>query len=460
MAGKDDDGQIGTPGNNIVNKNWIQVLTDVVAVSGSEYHSLALKQDGKLFATGKNNYGQLGTGDNEDKNIWTLSLTDVVAIAVGYFHSMAIRCDGSLWATGKNSFGQLGTEDIADRNEWVKVAENVKKVAAGWAHSFVIKQDDSLYAVGNNYYGQLGTNDDSNRLNWTLVNNNITDIGCGDEHSLLIKNNGSLSVTGLNNEGQLGTGNYNNVNIWTEINLPEITPTFTNTATITLTFTYTSTPTTVLTQIPVFTPDSSIILWDRMEDNSIYVGTCTKEAIGSVTFTASLNSKMGNCALFNPLNNYFKYNGIGTTSGTVEFWIKTNITNTGIMWGQWENAYSPPAMGYVMGISLDELRKIKFHVWGYGSDSNTCPSPGNNSVPENDWVYIAVTYNPGAKIYINGQLDYEINGLCTPEWSPSYYLYLPPWGITSGEMYIDELIISNAVRTDADIAQRYYEWTH
>ena len=130
------------------------------------------------------------------------------------------------------------------------------------------------------------------------------------------------------------------------------------------------------------------------------------------------------------------------------------------MWGQWNSAYSRPSMGFVMGIFIDEISKIGFTYWAYsgGIDCSQCKS--NNPIEQNNWVYVAVSYNPGVKIYINGQLEYEISGSCSPAWESTNYLYLPPWGIPSGEMYIDELIISNVVRSQAEIQERYYNWTH
>lgn len=43
----------------------------VIKIAGGGWHSLALKSDGSVWATGHNYYGQLGTGDNNDRNQWT-----------------------------------------------------------------------------------------------------------------------------------------------------------------------------------------------------------------------------------------------------------------------------------------------------------------------------------------------------------------------------------------------------
>jgi hypothetical protein len=46
----------------------VQVDSNVTAVSGGRYHSIYLKTDGSLWATGYNNKGQLGDGTTTDRN--------------------------------------------------------------------------------------------------------------------------------------------------------------------------------------------------------------------------------------------------------------------------------------------------------------------------------------------------------------------------------------------------------
>jgi alpha-tubulin suppressor-like RCC1 family protein len=40
-------------------------------ISAGEYHSLILKEDGSVWAAGYNYYGQLGTGDDENRSTFT-----------------------------------------------------------------------------------------------------------------------------------------------------------------------------------------------------------------------------------------------------------------------------------------------------------------------------------------------------------------------------------------------------
>src|SRR5208283_4701402 len=93
-----------------------------IKIAGGLYHSLALKKDGSLWAAGKNDDGQLGTGDNNDhRNTFVKVETNATAMAGGGWYSLALKKDGSLWATGDNSWGNLGTGDNIDRNKFIKV---------------------------------------------------------------------------------------------------------------------------------------------------------------------------------------------------------------------------------------------------------------------------------------------------------------------------------------------------
>ena len=51
-----------------------------------------------------------------------LSHTGAQAIAAGFEHSMVLKQDGSVWATGRNKLGQLGDGTTTQRNRFTMVA--------------------------------------------------------------------------------------------------------------------------------------------------------------------------------------------------------------------------------------------------------------------------------------------------------------------------------------------------
>ena len=77
------------------------------------YHSLGLKNDGSLWAWGDNIFGQVGDGtmtpSPTPKQILASSGYAFSEVSAGDDdHSLAIRNNGSLWAWGRNSCGALG----------------------------------------------------------------------------------------------------------------------------------------------------------------------------------------------------------------------------------------------------------------------------------------------------------------------------------------------------------------
>jgi len=79
----------------------VQVLgpeAGVVAIAGSDHHTLALRDDGSVLAWGSNETGTLGDGTRTDRASPApiLGLSDVVAITA----SLALRADGSVLVWG------------------------------------------------------------------------------------------------------------------------------------------------------------------------------------------------------------------------------------------------------------------------------------------------------------------------------------------------------------------------
>jgi alpha-tubulin suppressor-like RCC1 family protein len=200
----------------------------VTRITAGFYHSLFLKSNGSLWATGWNLYGQLGNGTYATAYPYGTNLpvqivaSNVTAIAVGGGHSLFLKSNGSLWAVGWNAYGQLGDGTTDNGNFETNqpeqiVASNVTVIAAGLNHSLFLKSNGSLWAMGDNSYGQLGDNTTDNGNFETnrpeqIVASGVAAISAGYRHSLFLKNDGSLWAMGNNAYGQLGTGTYNNTN--------------------------------------------------------------------------------------------------------------------------------------------------------------------------------------------------------------------------------------------------------
>ena len=99
-------------------------------IVGGYNHFVALKSNGTVWTWGYNTYGGLGLGDNtnrtepsqakynyelEDGTIETAELTDIIDVVAGYYHTLVLKSDGTVWATGRNYYGQLGDGTNKDR---------------------------------------------------------------------------------------------------------------------------------------------------------------------------------------------------------------------------------------------------------------------------------------------------------------------------------------------------------
>ena len=99
--------------------------------------------------------------------------------------------DGTIMAKGNNQYGQLGLGDNIDRDEFVAVEiEDVKWVMSSGDHSFLIKNDGSIWSCGRNDVGQLGLGDTENR-------NVFSDVGVviNDNDMSVSKNVGAVART-------------------------------------------------------------------------------------------------------------------------------------------------------------------------------------------------------------------------------------------------------------------------
>jgi alpha-tubulin suppressor-like RCC1 family protein len=204
-------GQLGD--NTTVNKTTpVQVgLSGVTNVAAGAFHSLAVKTDGTVWAWGYNYYGQLGNNTTVQKNapVKVLGgLSDVTAVAAGQYHSLAVKTDGTVWAWGYNYYGALGDNTTVAKSTPVQVSglSNVTAVAAGDSHSLAVKRDGTVWAWGYNGQGQLGNNSTAQKIVPVQVSglSDVTAVAAGLYHSLAVKRDGTVWAWGYNGYGQLG----------------------------------------------------------------------------------------------------------------------------------------------------------------------------------------------------------------------------------------------------------------
>jgi alpha-tubulin suppressor-like RCC1 family protein len=188
-------------------------------IAAGSVHSLALTSSGQLYAWGFNDFGQLGIGTNSTVVGPVLvpfpaGVTNWTTIAAGVYHSLALGNDGNVYAWGSGEFGTLGNGGATNSSRPQRVTfpagvTNWVKIAAGGYHNLAISGDGKLYAWGYGGYGELGyggttnasipvpVNAPSNVVNWAAISAGII-------HSLALAEDGSAYGWGDNLRGELG----------------------------------------------------------------------------------------------------------------------------------------------------------------------------------------------------------------------------------------------------------------
>jgi alpha-tubulin suppressor-like RCC1 family protein len=206
-------GQLGTgsPAEDSAVPVQVSGLSQVKGVAAGGLHSLALRNDGRVWAWGVDNVGQLGVGPGGDSRVPVPvpGLTGVVEVSAGAFHNLALRSDGTVWTWGWNYFGQLGVGSTADSQVPVQVPglSGVVAVAAGYHHSLALRADGTVWAWGLGHVGQLGNGSTAGSTVPVRVQglSGVRAIGGGGFHSLA-STGGSGWAWGWNYFGQLGNG--------------------------------------------------------------------------------------------------------------------------------------------------------------------------------------------------------------------------------------------------------------
>ena len=105
-------------------RQWMPLvihLTQIIQISGGGAHTIVLKTDGTVWASGLNDRGQLGDGTTTERRnpVQVMDgsgnpLSGVRGISAGEYHSVFLRGDGTVWTVGKNDTGQLGDGSTLD----------------------------------------------------------------------------------------------------------------------------------------------------------------------------------------------------------------------------------------------------------------------------------------------------------------------------------------------------------
>jgi alpha-tubulin suppressor-like RCC1 family protein len=213
--GQNDRTQRNSPVQIGSDTNWS-------SLSAGGYFCLAIKTDGTLWSWGQGTKGQLGYGDSGGGAItafYRSSPAQVGALTTWFlaaaqtnYHSLATTTDNKLYAWGRNNYGQIGDNSRVDRSSPVQIGSLTNWKTPGGAKGGIsgcVKTDGTLFTWGFGNRGATGHNDRNNRSSPTQVGTLNTWLtiprGSGGYYFMgAIKTDGTLWSWGEGSTGQLG----------------------------------------------------------------------------------------------------------------------------------------------------------------------------------------------------------------------------------------------------------------
>jgi len=213
------------------------------SISGGNYHSCAMLDNGSVKCWGYNNWGQLGIdntdnmGDNASEMAQLTGINlgtgrTAKFISAGFAHTCAVLDNGSAKCWGQMGYGQGGIDysnSMGDNSgEMAQLiginlgaGRTATAISAGFYHTCALLDNASVKCFGRNNYGQLGIDSTTNMGNnsgemdqLTGINlgtgRTATAISVGEEHTCVVLDNASVKCWGRNDYGQLGIESTSN----------------------------------------------------------------------------------------------------------------------------------------------------------------------------------------------------------------------------------------------------------
>ena len=180
-VGLKSDGTVVATGDNEFGQCDVSDWSDIVAVSAGSGNTVGLKSNGNVVSTNSHWSGKGNVRKWED----------IVAVSVGYDHTVGLKSDGAAITTGKNDKGQCDVSDWKD----------IVAVSAGNRHTLGLKSNGTVVATGYNDFGQCDVSD------WK----DIVAISAGYHHTVGLKTDGTVVANGENLFGQCNVSGWRDI---------------------------------------------------------------------------------------------------------------------------------------------------------------------------------------------------------------------------------------------------------
>lgn len=208
-TGRNNYGQLGD-GSTLNKSTPTQVvgLSGIIQSDAGGIHTVFVKSDGTVWScglnSGGNNDGQLGDGTNVDKLIPVQVISSWGTSKIIYAdacreHSLYLEDNGTIWGSGRNNYGQLGYGSFTTANFFTPVKSVVKCAVLPVSNSNIKSKYDKFYFYPNPTDSETTLMSDINLKGATLIFYN-----CYGQQVHLIKN--SIGHGFTINKGELRKG--------------------------------------------------------------------------------------------------------------------------------------------------------------------------------------------------------------------------------------------------------------
>ncbi len=213
----------------------------VTQIAASEKVILACTADGSMYGWGFNTYYQLGIGTQQGLQPVPVQVQDtgakigqriITSISVGFYHTVALANDGSVFAWGNSPSGETSrfgisyNPDAVNDTQSVLTGKKVVKISAGWKTTVMVTEDGLGFSMGDNSMGMCllffltilgalcfgmgntGNIPGVNPINSAVFNSSVflVDAVAGYIYSMFLANDGSVYACGNGGYGNFGIG--------------------------------------------------------------------------------------------------------------------------------------------------------------------------------------------------------------------------------------------------------------
>ena len=206
---------LGKLNHHVKTPTQIPTLSRITKVACGFGHNLALDEDGHIWIWGRNDHGQLGTGDKKAHDTpFMMDLEGIVDITCGGKFTLAQDADGNLYGWGYNAYRVLEDSSRKEILSPIKLTgledHKIVAFAGGSDMAFWLDDEGVLWSRGRNELKQCGSRKGAWKVSPELTQVEIpekvvTIIGYSSV-PIALTENGNVYVWGCTTNGQIGNG--------------------------------------------------------------------------------------------------------------------------------------------------------------------------------------------------------------------------------------------------------------